>query len=421
MTAEKPDYTAPRMSDKRWQLAAYAAIAIWIVFAIRLMIADVWDETNGMLAFSSAAMTFGAKVKFVLTKSLGFWRPLPTLLVATILHFVTDFDISWRILRAINIAMIVAAVHLLLMDTKGALRFVMTIALLFSGSAVIAAGWYANIFDASALLLIAIAIRLLFRDRAIAAGGVIGIAFFCKETTALALPFLLMLFAAGRITFRQLLRTSIPATVLGGVYFAIRSKIVPFGTTGDVHGFAREELLPTIMNLAESFWRQTLKGPGPGILGFLFLALSLIALKRPRLVAAALAFLAATAVIYWGMFGLWQDGELIHHLNFVGRLYLVPVALMLFILALERRTLVIAVLCIPIVFGGITTWRDHARFQRMYKRLYRTAAQATQKPLIVHYPPKPLDDTVRGIKVGDFPTATMSINARSGRIEYGPH
>jgi hypothetical protein len=408
------------MSDKRWQFAAYAAIAIWILFAIRLMIADVWDETNGMLAFSSAAMTFGAKLKFVLTQSLGFWRPLPTLLVATILHFVPDFDVSWRILRAINIAMIVAAVHLLLMDTRGALRFVMTIALLFSGSAVIAAGWYANIFDASALLLIAVAIRLLFRDRAIAAGVVIGIAFFCKETTALALPFLLMLFAAGRITFPQLLRTNIPATFLGGIYFAIRSKIVPFGTTGDVHGFAREELLPTIMNLAESFWRQTLKGPGPGILGFLFLALSLIALKRPRLVAAALAFLAATAVIYWGMFGLWQDGELIHHLNFVGRLYLVPVALMLFMLALERRTLVIAVLCIPIVFGGITTWRDHARFQRMYKRLYRTAAQATQKPLIVHYPSKPLDDTVRGIKVGDFPTATMSINARSARLEYGP-
>lgn len=410
------------MSDKRWQYATWAAIAIWIVFAIRLMIADVWDETNGMLAFSSAAMTYGAKLKFVLTQSLGFWRPLPTLLVATILHFIPDFDVSWRILRAINIAMIVAAVQILLgaIAAKGALRFAMTIALLFSGSAVIAAGWYANIFDASSLLLIAIAVRLLFRDRAIAAGVVIGIAFFCKETTALALPFLLMLFAAGRIPFRQLLRTAIPATLLGAIYFAIRSKIVPFGATGDVHGFVPAQLLPTVINLAESFWRQTLKGAGPGIPGFLFLAMSLIALRRPRLIAAALAFLAATVVIYWGMFGLWQNGELIHHLNFVGRLYLVPATLMLFILALERRTLVIAVLCIPIVFGGITTWRDHARFQRMYKRLYRTAAQATQKPLIVHFPAKPLDDTVRGIKIGDFPAATMTINARTGRFEYGP-
>ncbi len=409
------------LDDKRWQYATYGAIAIWIAFAIRLMIADVWDETNGMLAFSSAAMTYGAKLKFVLTQSLGFWRPLPTLLVATILHVLPDFDVSWRILRAVNMVMIVAAVQILLgiIDAKGALRFVMTVALLFSGSAVIASGWYANIFDASSLLLIAIAVRLLFRDRAVSAGVIIGIAFYCKETTALALPFLLMLFAAQRITFRQLLRSAIPAALLGAIYFAIRSKIVPFGSTGDVHGFDAAQLLPTIVNLAESFWRQTLKGAGPGVLGFLFLAISLIALRRPRLIAAALAFLAATVVIYWGMFGLWQNGELIHHLNFVGRLYLVPVALMLFMLAIERRTLVIAVLCIPIVFGGITTWRDHARFQRMYKRLYRTAAQATQKPLIVHYPSKPLDDTVRGIRVGDFPTATMSINARSGRLEYG--
>ncbi|MFL6246432.1 MAG: hypothetical protein ACJ74H_10440 [Thermoanaerobaculia bacterium] len=407
------------MSDKRWQYATWAAIAIWLVFAIRLMIADVWDETNGMLAFSSAAMTYTAKLQFVLTQSLGFWRPLPTLLVATILHLVPDFDVSWRILRAINIVMILIAVQILLatIEARRALRFVMTIALLFSGSAVIAAGWYANIFDVSALLLIAIAVRLLFRDRAIAAGVVIGIAFFCKETTALALPFLLMLFAAGRITFRQLLRTAIPATILGAIYFAIRSKIVPFGATGDVHGFAADQFLPTVVNLAESFWRQTLKASGPGILGFIFLAISLIALRRPRLIAAALAFLAATVVIYWGMFGLWQNGELVHHLNFVGRLYLVPAALMLFMLALERRTLAIALLCIPIVFGGITTWRDHARFQRMYSRLYRTAAQHTQKPLLVHFPAKPLDDTVRGVKIGDFPAATISINARTGRLE----
>jgi hypothetical protein len=408
------------MSDHRWRTATWILIAIWIVFAIRLMIADVWDETNGMLAFSSAAMSLGEKLRFVLTQSLGFWRPLPTLLMATILHFVPDFDASWRILRAINILLIVAAVYVLLdtVEAKGALRFVMTVALLFSGSAVIAAGWYANMFDASALLLIAIALRLLLRDRAIAAGLVLGVAFFCKETTALALPFLLMLLAAGRITFRQSLRAGIPATLLGAVYFAIRAKIVPFGSAGDVHGFAADQLLPTIGNVAESFWRQTLKGPGPGILGFAFLALSLIALRRPRLIAAAFVFLGATAVIYWGMFGLWQDDVLIHHLNFVGRLYLVPVALMLFLLALERRTLVIAILCLPILYGGMTTWRDHARFQRMYKRIYRTAHDAGEKPLIVHFPTKPLDDTVRAVKIGDFPTATVVVNAKTGRLGY---
>lgn len=407
--------------EQRWHHATVVAMVIWVAFAVRLMIADVWDETNGMLAFSNPAMSLGSKLQFVLTHSLGFWRPLPTLFVVAVLHAVPDFDVSWRVLRAVNIVLVLAAVQVLLttIETRGALRFITTVAMLFSGSAVIVAGWFANIFDATALLQIAIAIRLLLRDHAIAAGVLIGIAFFCKETTALALPFLVILYAAGRIDFRSLLRAGIPASVLGAIYFALRSKVVPFGGAGDVHGFVLEQFLPTVIHLSESFWRQTLKGPGPGLLGFAFLLISLGSLRRPRLIAAALLFLSAAVVIYWGMFGIYQDGVLIHHLNFVGRLYLVPVTLMLFLLALERRTLAIAVLCIPIVYGGITTWRDHARFQRMYKRIYRVAT-TSPKPLTVHLPQKPLDDTVRGIKIGDIPNAALTVNARSGRPELPP-
>jgi hypothetical protein len=418
--SETPAAATPWQESPRWQDATFAAIAIWLVFAVRLMIADVWDETNGMLAFSSAALSLAQKLHFVLTQSLGFWRPLPTLIVTVVLHFVRDFDVSWRILRAVNVVMLVAAAWLFVRAVRatGVHRFVLTVALLFSGSAVIAAGWYANIFDASALLMIAIGLTLLLRGRDLQAGVVLGFAFFCKETAALALPFLVMLLAGGRIKFRQFLRTVIPATILGAIYFALRAKIVPFGSSGDVHGFDPAQFLPTVANLAESFWRQTLKGDGPGIVGYAFLALSLIALRRPRLIAAALAFLGATTVIYWGMFSEWQHGVLIHHLDFVGRLYLVPVALMLFVLAMERRTIAMAVLCVPIVFGGYTTWRDHARFQRAYRRIYRTAAETAAKPLLVHFPVKPLEDGVRGVRIGDFPAAPMVVNPKTGRLQY---
>lgn len=403
---------------KHWRVATAAAVAIWIAFAMALTIADVWDETNGMLAFSSPAMSLGQKVQFVLTQSLGFWRPLPTLLVTFVLHFVRDFDVSWKILRAINMAMLLGAAWLLARELRDGHRFVFAVALLFSGSAVITAGWYANIFDASALLLLAVGLTQLLRGRDLAAGVIFGVAFFCKETAALMLPFLLVLLAANRITFRNALRAGIPAAILGAAYFAIRSKIVPFGGAGDVHGFAPEHLLPTFIHLGESFWRQTLKGGGPGAIGFVFLAISLAALKRPRAIAAALLFLGATAIIYWGMFSEYQAGVLMHHLNFVGRLYLVPVALMLFLLALERRTWAIAVLLLPIAFGAFTTWRDHARFQRTYARIYRTAAEAQTKPLVVHYPTKPLDDTVRGIRIGDFPEAKVRIEPKSGRVIF---
>lgn len=422
--------------SRRWSYATYAAAAVWLIFAVRLMIADVWDETNGMLAFSAAA-PLGGKLQFVLTQSLGFWRPLPTLLAATVLHFVRDFDVSWRVLRFLNVGLLLGALVVFLRTLRAAssalpgpgptdetaratrhtrLATIFTTAFLFSSSAVITAGWYANVFDASALFLLSIALSLLLRGRDVAAGVVFGIAFFCKESAALGLPFLFVLFAAGRITFRQALRAGIPATILGAVYFVIRSKIVPFGGEGDIHGFDAAQFAPTVIHLAESFWEQNLKSFGS--LGFLWLAISLAALRRPRLIGAAVVFFLATAVIYWGMFDEYQNGVLVHHLDFVGRLYLVPVTLMLFLLALERRTAAIAVLLIPIVFGGFLTWRDHARFQRVYKRIYRTASEATVKPLTVHYPPKPLDDTVRGIKVGDIPDAAVTVDAKTGRLSY---
>jgi hypothetical protein len=402
------------------------AVVVWLILAFRLMIADVWDETNGMLFFGSASMSLAEKVRFALTQPLGFWRPLPTLLAAVVLHAVPDFDYSWRVMRGINAAMLLGTLALVLavlrrcrtedeVKVSGPRDLALTIAFLFSGSALITAAWYANVFDAAALLLIASGLLLLFRGRDLMAGLVIGIAFFCKETAILALPFLVMLFAAGRITLRQTLRAGIPAAAAGAAYFAIRSTIVPFGSEADVHGFAAHELWPTVVNFGESFWRQTLKGSGPGVAGFLWLAFGLASLRRPRLIAATILFLTASCLIYWGMFSEWQNGVLIHHLNFAGRLYLVPVALMLVILAIERRTIAIALLCLPIVYGAFTTWRDHFRFQETYARVYQLAATSAE-PITVHYPPKPLDDTVRGLRIGDHPAAGLHIDAKTGEV-----
>jgi len=408
----------------RVRIATIAIVVVWIALMIRLMIADVWDETNGMLAFCDPAHPLGFKIHFVLTQSLGFWRPLPTLICVGVLHFIRDFDVNWRILRAVDITMLAGAS---LFFTRAIERWserddvrdlVFTIALLFSGSAVIAAGWYANIFDASALLLLAAGAYLLSRQWFLEAGLVFGVAFFCKETAALAFPFLLLLLAAGRITFRNALRTANPAALLGATYFVLRSRIVAFGSSADVHGFDVRLFLPTLMNLAESFWRQTLKGSGPGIAGFVFLLISIAVLRRPKLIAAAVALIVATAVLYWAMIMPYQNGVLISHLNFIGRLYLIPAALMLVILAIERRTIAIAVLLIPIVFGAYTTYRDHARVQRTYRRIYSTAAKSTTKPLAVDFAEKPLHDTVRSVEIGPIPNAPMKIDERTGRLLF---
>jgi hypothetical protein len=54
----------------------------------------------------------------------------------------------------------------------------------------------------------------------------------------------------------------------------------------------------------------------------------------------------------------------------------------------------------------------------MYKRIYSTAMRGNVKPLTVQFPVKPLEDTVRGVKIGDIPNASVTINAETGRLIY---
>lgn len=401
----------------------FAAIAIWVGLMLRLMIADVWDETNGMLYFSDAAIALGTKVHFALTQSLGFYRPLPTLVATLFLHFIPSFDWSWRVIRVFNMALLIGALFFLLdaaeqwSPKSDRRRLLFTIAFLFSGSAIMVANWYANIFDASSLFLIALGLSQLARGRDVAAGVIMGIGFFAKETTILALPFLVILWAAGRVSLRSIVRTATPAVILGGAYFYIRSRIIPFGQATDTHGFVGAHFLPTLINFSSTFWVQMMKRPML-VVGFVILAFSLAALRKPGLIALMALFFVGCAIIYWGMLIDYEDGALIHYHHFVGRLYLIPVALFLLLLTIEGRNAAICVLLIPIVFGAAITYRDHARFQRTYRRIYRTAAQATVKPLRVHFPMKPLADKVRGVEIGDYPTAPVVLDGKTGRLTY---
>jgi len=401
----------------RWRIATWIAAAIWTLLMLRLMIADVWDETNGMLFFSDPRHSLSDLIAFALTQSLGFWRPLPTVIVAAVLHFVPAFAVSWRLLRAINIVLLLGAAAFLLRTIEAWSErderrdFVTLVAFLFSGSAVIAAGWYANIFDSSALLLIALAFFLMTRSRFLLAGAFLGAAFFCKETTALALVFFLPLIAAGKLRLRDATVTAIPAVVLGLAYFGLRGRIISFGSASDVHAFTPQYYLPSAMHFLESFWRQTMKVALPAILGFAWIVLSLVALKKPRVIAAVVVFLLAATILYWGMFLDYQDGVVISHHNFVGRLFLIPVWLMIVLMAVERRTLFLAILLVPILWGGVTTYRDHVRFQRGYRHIYRLA------PVTIYYPTKPLHDTVRGVEIGNLPNAKLALDPRTGQLQ----
>ena len=406
------------MSDRAWKSVTAALVAIWVVAMVRLMIADVWDETNGLVAFH--AMPMGQLVETALLRPLGFWRPLPTLVAALVIRG-TPFDAAWRLLRGLNIVMILGAAlmfaHALSVWMGASWRrtALFTLTTLYSAAAILCAGWYANVFDVAALLFLGVAVFLMARERFVTAGAVIGVAFFCKETAALALPFLLLLVATGRISLRNAVRCGIPAAAVGAVYFALRSRVIPFGSSSDVHQFLPKDFLPTILGISDAWWMQTLWGAGPGIGLFLFAA-SLFAFRTWRARGAFLLFVLAAAILYWSMFATYQNGVLMHYLMFVPRLLLIPVTLTLFAMALEDRRWSLALLAIPLLYGAIATYRRYERFQRSYKQIYKVARRAEVKPLRVHYPMKPLSDPVRGIEIGDFPDARLAMEPESGRL-----
>src|SRR5437868_5805220 len=115
-------YIARVKNEQRWRAAMWIAITVWAVLCFRMMIADVWDETNGMLYFSDPHIALATKVHFALTQSLGFYRPLATLTATLFMHFIPSFDWSWRVLRLVNMLMIVGTLLLLIDAMENWLR-----------------------------------------------------------------------------------------------------------------------------------------------------------------------------------------------------------------------------------------------------------------------------------------------------------
>jgi hypothetical protein len=395
--------------------ATLALVVVWLLAVARLFVADVWDETNGLVVFNVPGQTVADIVKAILKTPLPFWRPVPTIFAALVIHW-TPPEFAWRFLRTVNIALILGALALLL-RTLGAWNgrddrrdFSLTLTMLFSGGAIIVATWYANLFDAFVMLFIALALHLIQRGRFVAAGVILGVAFFFKETVAIALPLLVLLIAIDRLRVKDAIKTAVPTIILGGVYFALRSLVVPFGSAADTHQFHLAKLGPTALMLTDTFWTESTWGKSWTVLGFVWFAFSIIAVRGWRARIVYLGYVAALVLMYLEMFG-WQQ-ELMSHLMFVGRLYFIPVTLILFVLALDRRWWALPVLAVPLLIGAFVTYHHYSRFQHAYRNIYRH----TTKPIRIDYAQKPLHDPRRGIEIGDFPDAQWALDARTGKV-----
>lgn len=140
-------------------------IISWIYINYKLMIADVWDETNFLLYFYSSPHTFIEKIKFIWTSSeLGnIYRPLPISLAMLIIEPIHNYELAWKVLRWTNVLLLLASLLFLLValhkwNIKNYQKLIFSIFFLYSSATIISASWFANMFDVSTVFFISLGI-----------------------------------------------------------------------------------------------------------------------------------------------------------------------------------------------------------------------------------------------------------------------
>ena len=417
-----PGLPSPPAFDARRTLIGFAVLALaWLALIAPLMIADVWDETAGLHLFRDPSGSFAGDAALIWRQSIGLWRPLPSWIAAAVIRASPSFDSAWLALRWLNAVLIAASAGLLTFafirwrTDRSPHPLWLPLLLLSSSGAIVSATWFAAIFDVFVLFLLAAGVLCLAQRFPGTAGILFGVAFFCKETAILLFPLIAILWSSERITAREAVRAAVPPLFLGALYFFLRGSRIRLGSGEDIHQFDIEQFGASLLGLADSFWIGAMKTNGPSLLGVLVLLASLAALRSWRVRGtAALLFLLAAA-IYWGMFAQWQGGIVLSHLNFIGRLYLVPVTIAILALVLEGRRWVFPLILLIGTTGAALTWRDHQRFQRAYRAAYQLGTSSSVS-VRIDYSERPLTDRRRNLEIGSFPDAPWTFDAREGRL-----
>lgn len=416
-------------ANRRFIVVLTVIGAAWLIMISGLMVTDVWDETNALLLFASeplASMNVFEAMPAVWLQQLplDIYRPLGSSLALGLGKLSGG---SFLFLRYFNALLMLCSVSLLAralvlryeIDNGRAIAFFAI--LLFSASSLITATWFANIFDAACLFFLALAIRLYVSGRLAACGVSFALAVFCKESYVLALPlFAWMMWddlqekdAGGA---KAHIRLAVSMLGVSAIYWGLRHAFVPIGSEADIHGFDIDVYAASYASFIAGFPAQSSSFAHGGAMFWAGIAamIALVVLTRsfgPKF--TVLAILGLCGPVYWGMFGYQGDNVMSHH-NFVGRLYLIPFALTLFILfARAPRPAILLLIALFSVLGMGVTWRQHFEFQQTYAEIYRLA-ESTEGTLFVHYPEKPLDDFRRDISIGDYPNAALRIDREGG-------
>lgn len=418
-----------RVERRSWVVAVGVVVILWTAVVAQLMVADVWDESSALSLFQEYdfAELLSSNWKQAEAGGVVLFRPLPFLVFTGLASVMQDPEITWRLLRGVNAALVLASCFLL----HGAIRrrrgvdpgrdLSFWVLYLFSGSAIITASWFANGFDAMALFFIAFAANQLTRDRGWMAGVALGLAFFCKEVAVLAFPFFATLSWTGDFRSRETKKAMAVAGSLFAVFLVLRTLVVVPGSEADLRRLSFDGVLAAMSNIPVTFWWQVPDVPMRW-LGILAFVASVAGLRSWRAAAGVAALYVGTAALYGPVLASGAS-PLISSGNFAGRLYLVPAALVLSLIGLHGRRHVLLFLLIPVIWGAGITADRHFRFQQAYRALYHMAASAASSPLAVHcnfYDPV-FHYRFRHLVIGHLPDARWEFRSDGTLSRRVPH
>ena len=412
-----------KITSNTFPLLLFMLSIPWFYLMNTLMIADVWDESNFFLALQIppfSELSLFESIKYVWTHQISIYRPLP-MSMAFILNEVLGSNFVY--FRIFNILLLIVSLYLLSQSLMNffALSFsrvtLFYLFSLYSSAVLITGGWFANIFDALSLFFISGGIFLLSKDKLIPAALLIGLSFFCKEISILVIPFLGFILYQKKTDYKKLIIAMMIIVFFGVLYAYLRQMLIPLGSSSDLHGFQVEAFFPSLLAFLEGFWWQHTKFSQNSLdawLGLLVFILSIAAVKGyiAKLSAGFIVVLAALA--YWNMFSYQQD-VIVNSVNFIGRLYLIPSILVLYIISIKANKAVFFVIGLLILSGTIKTYTDHRLFQTVYFEIYQLAKQQSE-PLFVHYPDKVLSDKFRNIYIGHYPDSKLKIDTERAKL-----
>ena len=421
---------AHRRDPSRWLLvgARILVFATWLGVVSALMVTDLWDESRGLVLADQLDFVELVRTTAIQESTGGtvLFRPLPFVVFAAVAESLESFELVWRAMRGISAACVLASALLLAHAVQrfgrrdAILGMIVEVAVLWSGAAIITASWFANLFDAMALLGVALGTAALARGRGLAAGLAVGAGIFCKEIALVALPVIASLGWTGIVPRRETRHAVVVAGTSAVIYLMLRALIVPPGSVSDVHQLTVHGFLTALVRLPETVWWQVADVPVPMV--STIMSLVVVATMRSwRLRVGVIAVWVVSSAMYGGLVHLGPS-PLLSPDNFIGRLYLVPAALLILLIGVGGRRWVLVLVLVPLAWGASTTVRRHLRVQSAYVTVYAAAQATTERPMRVdcRLYSEPFHHRLRGVEFGRFEDAAWQLRLDGTLVRRPP-